>query len=76
MEEHVTEEQALVRVTEIGQAFAHDLNDGDSEVLYEGLSVHWVEGGALLTYTATLEDDIDVEYRWMLLPVEGRVYAG
>lgn len=66
----MTEEEAFDRITEIGQAFANDYNDGDSNVAYEGLSVSWVQGHSFLTYTATLEDNSEVEYRWMLLPVE------
>lgn len=64
----MTEDEALDRVTEIGQAFANDLNDGDGPVLYEGLDV---TGGdePVLSYQATLEDGTEVVYRWALVTV-------
>lgn len=67
----MTEEEALERVSEIGSAFANDLNDGDNNVLYEGADVTWRQGHAFLTYSATIADDdsTKVEFRWLLLPV-------
>ncbi len=68
----MTEEEALERVSEIGTAFANDLNDGDNHVLYEGADVTWRQGHAFLTYTATLadEDATQVTFRWVLIPVD------
>jgi hypothetical protein len=69
----MTEDEALERVDEIGQAFANDLCDDDSEILYEGLITHVPvagpnkrEGVRFLEYTATFEDGSKYTFRWVL----------
>ena len=65
----MTEEEALERVSEIGSAFANDLNDGDDPIAYEGHDVQWKQGHAFLTYSATLDDGKKHTFRWVLIPV-------
>ena len=65
----MTEEEALERVSAIGSAFANDLNDGDDPIAYEGHDVTWVQGHAFLSYSATMEDGTEVQFRWIMIPV-------
>lgn len=63
----MNEEQALDRVDEIGQAFANDLNDGDSGVLYEGLHTVYDRAGNLnLVYSATLDSGDKISFTWRM----------
>lgn len=64
----MTEEEALLRVHEIGQAFANDLNDGDTEVNYEGLSVTLPSECTygVLEYEATMADGTVHTWTWAL----------
>lgn len=67
----MTEEEALDRVDEIGTAFANDLNDGGSSVLYEGVRTYYTQSGELvLVYNATLEGDEKVSFMWRMELVE------
>lgn len=75
-DEALTEEEAFDRITEIGTAFANDLNDGDSKVLYEGVHVEWDGHTSTLNYSATLENGTEVVWRWAMLPLEYKEEKG
>lgn len=64
----MTEPEALERISEIGQAFANDVNDGDDTVAYEGFVInHEPETGKyILKYGATLDNGSKVEFSWYL----------
>jgi hypothetical protein len=73
-DEDFDEGMALERVSEIGQAFANDYHDGeagpeDNNIAFEGVIV--TERGAddILVYNATLEDDTEVQFAWLLTRV-------
>jgi hypothetical protein len=55
----MTEEEALDRVDEIGQAFANDFNDGeDDSPDFDGLHTYYNREGDLhLVYSATFLND-------------------
>ena len=72
----MTEDEAFNRITEIGQAFANDLNDGDGPVIYEGLSAYPGSQGGILEYQATLDDGSTVTWRWHLTAGVGVVNEG
>jgi hypothetical protein len=60
-----TENDAIERIYEIGQAFANDLNDGDGPTLYEGLAAHDDgDNGVIFIFSAMLEDGREIEYVW------------
>jgi len=64
----MTEPEALERISEIGQAFANDVNDGDGPVAYEGFVVtkEPETGKYILQYNATLDNGTELAFSWYL----------
>lgn len=64
----MTEPEALARISEIGQASANDLNDGDDLVAYEGFVITQEPetGKYILRYKATLDNGTRLAFSWYL----------